>query len=128
MTNHLLVPRHDLPGQFHQGIGMPSSLSGLHRVPRSRLELPSKNTVLTHRLLALRRGRDTDFPVPPHRSGEADFPHPALASGGDARTERGIRMADMGRKQPAAKEPLHTLPLDASLLARSFESMVPEVT
>ena len=37
-------------------------------------------------------------------------------------------MADMGRRQPAADEPLHTLPLDATLLAPSFESMVPEVT
>ena len=37
-------------------------------------------------------------------------------------------MADMGRRQPAADEPLHTHPLDASLLAPSFESMVPEVT
>ncbi len=34
----------------------------------------------------------------------------------------------MGRRQPSADEPLHTLPLDASLLAPSFESMVPEVT
>ena len=34
----------------------------------------------------------------------------------------------MGRRQPAADEPLHTLPLDASLLAPSFESMVPEAT
>ena len=67
-------------------------------------------------------------PYPPHRSGRADFPHPALASGGDAQTARGIRMADMGRRQPAADEPLHTLPLNTSLLAPSFESMVPEVT
>ena len=34
----------------------------------------------------------------------------------------------MGRKKPAADESLHTLPLDASLLAPSFESMVPEAT
>ncbi len=34
---------------------------------------PPKNTVLTHRLLALRRGRDTAYAVPPHRSGRADF-------------------------------------------------------
>ncbi|MGO9405200.1 MAG: beta-L-arabinofuranosidase domain-containing protein, partial [Terriglobales bacterium] len=34
-------------------------------------------------------------PYPPHRSVRADFPHTALASGGDAQTARGIRMADM---------------------------------
>ena len=28
-------------------------------------------------------------PYPPHRSGRADFPHPALASGGDAQTALG---------------------------------------
>jgi hypothetical protein len=43
------------------------------------------------------RGRDTGFSVPPHRSGRADFPHPALASGGDAQTARRIGMADMGQ-------------------------------
>jgi hypothetical protein len=43
-------------------------------------------------------------PYPPHRSGQADFPHPALASGGDAQTARGIRMADTGRRQPATDE------------------------
>ncbi|MGB9228626.1 MAG: hypothetical protein WCC24_02725, partial [Terracidiphilus sp.] len=58
----------------------------------------------------------------------ADFPHPALASGGDAQTARGIRMADMGRRKPSADEPLHTLPLDTSLLAPSFERVMPEVT
>src|SRR6266581_4968795 len=67
-------------------------------------------------------------PYPPHRSGRADFPHPALASGGDAQTARGIRMADMGRRQPSADESLHTLPLDASLLASPFERVMPEVT
>jgi hypothetical protein len=34
---------------------------------------------------------------PPHRSGQAGFPHPALASGGDPQAARGIGMADMGR-------------------------------
>ena len=67
-------------------------------------------------------------PYPPHRSGLADFPHPALASGGDAQTARGIRMADMGRRKPSADESLHTLPLDASLLAPPFERVMPEVT
>ena len=37
-------------------------------------------------------------------------------------------MADMGRRQPSADEPLHTLPLDTSLLAPPFERVMPEVT
>ena len=37
-------------------------------------------------------------------------------------------MADMGRRKPSADEPLHTLPLDASLLAPPFERVMPEVT
>ena len=34
----------------------------------------------------------------------------------------------MGRRKPSADEPLHTLPLDASLLAPPFERVMPEVT
>ena len=67
-------------------------------------------------------------PYPPHRSGRADFPHPALASGDDAQTARWIRVADMGRRKPATDEPLHSLPLHAPFLASPFESAVPEVT
>ena len=37
-------------------------------------------------------------------------------------------MADMGRRKPSADEPLHTLPLDASLLAPPFNRVMPEVT
>ena len=37
-------------------------------------------------------------------------------------------MADMGRRKPSADESLHTLPLDASLLASPFERVMPEVT
>ena len=37
-------------------------------------------------------------------------------------------MADMGRRKPAADEPLHTLPLHAPLLASPFENAMPEVT
>jgi hypothetical protein len=50
------------------------------------------------------RGGDTDFSVPPHRSGLAGFPHPALASGSDAQAARGIRVADMGQRLPAGDE------------------------
>jgi hypothetical protein len=34
----------------------------------------------------------------------------------------------MGRRQPSTDEPLHSLPLRASLLAPSFECIVPEAT
>ena len=37
-------------------------------------------------------------------------------------------MADMGRRKPSADQPLHTLPLDTSLLAPPFECVMPEVT
>ena len=66
-------------------------------------------------------------PYPPHRSGQADFPHPALASGGDAQTARGIRMADTGRRKPTTDEPFHSLPLDATMLASPAQSAMPEV-
>ena len=66
-------------------------------------------------------------PYPPHRSGRADFPHPALASGGDAQAARGIRMADMGRRKPALDEPFHPFPWDASLLASPSQDVMPEV-
>jgi hypothetical protein len=67
-------------------------------------------------------------PYPPHRSGRADFPHPALASGCDVQTARWIRVADMGRREPSTDEPLHSLPLHAPFLALPLESAVPEVT
>src|SRR5208282_2155930 len=66
-------------------------------------------------------------PYPPRGSVRADFPHTALASGSDAQTARGIRMADTGRRQPAADEPLHSLPQYATFLAPSSQDVVPEV-
>ena len=36
-------------------------------------------------------------------------------------------MADAGRRQPAADEPLHSLPRDAALLASASEDAMPEV-
>ena len=36
-------------------------------------------------------------------------------------------MADMGRRKPAADEPLHTLPLDAAILTPPFKSTMPEM-
>src|SRR5271155_5800751 len=66
-------------------------------------------------------------PYPPRGSVRAGFPHTALASGGDAQTARRIRMADMGRRQPAADEPLHSFPMKATFLAPSSEDVVPEI-
>src|SRR5208282_2462281 len=66
-------------------------------------------------------------PYPPHRSVRADFPHTALASGSDAQTARRIRMADMRRRQPAADEPVHSLPQNATMLASSAQRSMPEV-
>lgn len=73
------------------------------------------------------RGRDTDCSVPAHRSVRADFPHTALASGGDAQTARRIGTADSGRRQPAVDQPFHPFPGDASSLAPSSKHMVPEL-
>jgi hypothetical protein len=36
-------------------------------------------------------------------------------------------MADTGRRKPTADEPLHSLPLDATVLASSAQGMMPEV-
>jgi hypothetical protein len=37
-------------------------------------------------------------------------------------------MVDVGRRKPAADEPLHPFPLDAPLLAPPLENVVPEAT
>ncbi len=58
-------------------------------------------------------------PDPLHRSGRAAFPHPALASGDDAKTSEWIGMTDANRGQPAGNEPLHTDPGHAAPLAAS---------
>src|SRR5579875_3721510 len=74
------------------------------------------------------RGRDTAYSVPPpHRSGRADFLHPALASGGGVQTARWIRVIDANRRKPAADESFHSLPLDATMLASPAQSAMPEV-
>ena len=53
---------------------------------------------------------------PLHRSGRAALPHPALASGDDAKSPQGIGMTDARRGQPAVDEPAHPLPGDARRL------------
>ena len=47
---------------------------------------------------------------PLHRSGRADFPHPAPALGDDAEAAQGIVMIDAGRREPAINQPPHCGP------------------
>src|SRR5512136_3005817 len=63
---------------------------------------------------------------PLHGSGRADFPHPALASGDDAKPPQGIGVTDAGRWQPAVDEPPHALPEHSAVLATPTEHAVPE--
>jgi hypothetical protein len=54
---------------------------------------------------------------PLNRSGRADFPHPALASGDDAEAAQRIRMMDARNGQPAVSNPQHPVPEYATVLA-----------
>ena len=64
---------------------------------------------------------------PLHGSRRAELPHRAPASGDDAKSPRGIGVADAGRGQPAVDEPPHALPGEAGLLAAPPERTVPEL-
>src|SRR2546430_1141199 len=63
---------------------------------------------------------------PLHGSGQADFPHPALALGDNAHAAQGIRMTDGRQRQPASDEAPHTVPEDASVLATPRQRTMPE--
>ena len=63
---------------------------------------------------------------PLHRSGRAGLPHPALASGDDAKAAQRIRMTDAGRRQPAGNEPPHPVPEYATGLTPSRQRTMPE--
>src|SRR2546426_2345008 len=63
---------------------------------------------------------------PLHGSGRADFPHPALASGDDAKPPQRIGMTDAGRRQPAVDEPPHPVPQHAAVLAAARQCAMPE--
>src|SRR6266571_2591695 len=63
---------------------------------------------------------------PLHRSGQAVFPHPALASGDDAKSPERVGMTDAGRGQPAVDKPPHPVPEDSAVLAAPRERAVPE--
>src|SRR6266446_5887045 len=61
-----------------------------------------------------------------HRSGRAGFPHPAPASGSDAKAVQRIRMIDVQRGQPAVNEPPHSVPLHPAILAALRQRPMPE--
>src|SRR5467141_886159 len=63
---------------------------------------------------------------PLHGSGQAGFPHPALASGDNAHAAQGIGMTDGRQRQPASDEAPHTVPEDASVLATPRQRTMPE--
>src|SRR5712692_11134901 len=63
---------------------------------------------------------------PLHGSGRAVLPHPALASGDDAKAPQGIGMANTRRGQPPLDEPAHPLPGDVPCLTAPRQGAVPE--
>src|SRR5882672_3147851 len=63
---------------------------------------------------------------PLHGSGQAGFPHPALALGDDAHAAQGIGMTDGRRRQPASDEAPHAIPKDAAVLAAPRKRAMPE--
>src|ERR1700741_2645255 len=63
---------------------------------------------------------------PLHGSGQADFPHPALALGDTAHAAQGIGMTDGRQRQPASDEAPHAIPKDASVLATPRQRAMPE--
>ena len=63
---------------------------------------------------------------PLHGSGQADFPHPALALGDNAHAAQGIGMTDGRQRQPASDEAPHAIPEDATVLATPRQRAIPE--
>jgi hypothetical protein len=63
---------------------------------------------------------------PLHGSGQADFPHPALALGENAHAAQGIGMTDGRQWQPASDEAPHTIPEYATVLTAPGQRAMPE--
>src|SRR5262245_38324796 len=63
---------------------------------------------------------------PLHRSGRAALPHPALASGDDAKSPEGIGVTNACRRQPPLKKPAHPLPGDIPRMTAPRQGAVPE--
>jgi hypothetical protein len=62
-----------------------------------------------------------------HGSGRAAFPHPAVASGDDAKAAQGIGMTHAGGRQPLVDEPIHPGPQDPAVLATTRQGAMPEM-
>ena len=65
---------------------------------------------------------------PLHGSGQAAFPHPALALGNDAHAAQRIGMTDRRQRQPAGDEAPHAVPQNAAVLAAPRKRAMPEPT
>jgi hypothetical protein len=63
---------------------------------------------------------------PLHGSGQAGFPHPALALGDDAYAAQGIGMTVGRQRQPASNEAPHTIPQHAAFVAAPRQRAMPE--
>lgn len=63
---------------------------------------------------------------PFHRSGRAAFPHPAPASGDDAKSPQWIGVTDAGRRQPVGDEAQHSGPANTAGLTAPRQGAVPE--
>src|SRR3981189_2904325 len=59
-------------------------------------------------------------------SGQAGFPHPALALGEDADASQGIGRTDSRHRQPASEEAPHAIPQNAAFVAAPRKRAMPE--
>src|SRR6266571_7783498 len=65
---------------------------------------------------------------PLHRSGLAELPHPAPASGNDAKSPQWIRMMDTRPWQPAIEQTAHAFPSQPLPLTAPSQRAVPQTT
>src|SRR5206468_7084102 len=63
---------------------------------------------------------------PLHGSGQAGFPHPALALGNNAHAPQRIGMTDRRQRQPASDEAPHAIPKNAAVLAPPRQRAMPK--
>ena len=63
---------------------------------------------------------------PLHRSGRADFPHPAPALGEDAHAAQRIVMVDANGREPAIDQPPHPVPSNSAVLTSPRQRALPE--
>src|SRR5271157_1894855 len=111
---------------------------GPHAAPTAALVEPGRRAVYTTHLpaghpvraVASLRVRSAQLTrLDSHQLGcslvGCSFPHPALASGNDAKSPQWVGGADAGRGQPAVDEPSHPVPEDSSVLAAPRQDAVP---